>query len=120
MSKERFAAYFGKYSSHEDVQLLYRVLSQQIQEGMEEVKANISAEAQQGVKQQRQVVKARRKEHQTIIDAFELQDIQMTMEVKNSFILVLYSFTDFPSYVTASQPNLLFPRRTVRALSWSH
>jgi centromere-localized protein 2 len=89
ISEEQFAELFPRqHKSSEDVQVLYRELSRQIAQGIEEVKANISAEAQRGTKQQRQILKARRKSHQTQIDSLDLQDIQMDLEVLCCLILL--------------------------------
>jgi centromere-localized protein 2 len=82
ISREQFAAPFPRaYQASEDVDILYRELSRQIAQGIEEVKANISAESQRGARQQRLISKAQRKTHQSQIDSLELQDIQMDMEV---------------------------------------
>jgi centromere-localized protein 2 len=82
ISLEQFTEWFpAQYQSSQDIEALYRALQAQVQQDIDEVGENITAEAKRGKKQMRQVKVSRAKEHQARIESLDIQDVQMDMEV---------------------------------------
>lgn len=82
ISLQQFVELFPRsQQSNQDIQLLYRELQHQRALDIDDLKKNIAAEVQRGEKQKRQVVRARRKSHQTQMEGLDARDIQMEADV---------------------------------------
>ncbi|KAF2666867.1 hypothetical protein BT63DRAFT_321333 [Microthyrium microscopicum] len=84
ISLEQFTEWFpAQYQSSEDIEVLYRILQNQIQQDIDEVGENIAAEAKRGKKQMREVKVSRATEHQARVESLDIQDIHMDMELRD-------------------------------------